>query len=151
MKWGLIVSKPSRARFLATPWTAAYQAPLSMGFSRQQYWSGICAFNKFWSFCWWRVLPQCWWLQPDQGYLLKVGCLWQFLKISVEVGCIRSTLLFMNDFSVAGNATWEHFTHSSSFKIRVKTHKPLLLHQLSWCNILSPLLSFQQSSQHLHQ
>ena len=26
---------------LATPWTAAYQAPPSMGFSRQQYWSGV--------------------------------------------------------------------------------------------------------------
>ena len=26
---------------LATPWTAAYQAPLSMGFSRQEYWSGL--------------------------------------------------------------------------------------------------------------
>ena len=25
---------------LATPWTAAYQAPPSMGFSRQKYWSG---------------------------------------------------------------------------------------------------------------
>ena len=28
-------------RFLATPWTAAYQAPQSMGFSRQEYWSGV--------------------------------------------------------------------------------------------------------------
>ena len=26
---------------LATPWTAAHQAPLSMGFSRQEYWSGL--------------------------------------------------------------------------------------------------------------
>ena len=26
---------------LATPWTAAYQAPLPMGFSRQKYWSGV--------------------------------------------------------------------------------------------------------------
>ena len=26
---------------LATPWTAAYQAPLSVGFSRQKYWSGV--------------------------------------------------------------------------------------------------------------
>ena len=26
---------------LATPWTAAYQAPSSMGFSRQKYWSGV--------------------------------------------------------------------------------------------------------------
>src|SRR5574340_913646 len=28
-------------RLLATPWTSAYQAPLSMGFSRQEYWSGV--------------------------------------------------------------------------------------------------------------
>ena len=26
---------------LATPWTVAHQAPLSMGFSRQEYWSGL--------------------------------------------------------------------------------------------------------------
>ena len=31
----------SRVRFLATPWTIARQAPLSMGFSRQEYWSGL--------------------------------------------------------------------------------------------------------------
>ena len=31
----------SRVRLLATPWTAAYEAPPSMGFSRQEYWSGV--------------------------------------------------------------------------------------------------------------
>ena len=31
----------SCVRLFATPWTVAYQAPLSMGFSRQQYWSGL--------------------------------------------------------------------------------------------------------------
>ena len=31
----------SCARLLVTPWTAAYQAPLSMRFSRQEYWSGL--------------------------------------------------------------------------------------------------------------
>ena len=31
----------SRARLLATPCTIAYQAPPSMGFSRQEYWSGV--------------------------------------------------------------------------------------------------------------
>ena len=31
----------SRVRLLATPWTAAYQAPPSMGFSRQEYWCGV--------------------------------------------------------------------------------------------------------------
>ena len=31
----------SRVQFFATPWTAAYQAPPSMGFPRQEYWSGV--------------------------------------------------------------------------------------------------------------
>ena len=31
----------SRVRLFATPWTVAYQAPASMGFSRQEYWSGL--------------------------------------------------------------------------------------------------------------
>ena len=37
----LLLSRFSRVRLLATPWTAAYQAPLSMGFARQEYWSGV--------------------------------------------------------------------------------------------------------------
>ena len=40
-KWKVKVKSFSRVRLLATPWTAAYQAPLSMGFSRQEYWSGV--------------------------------------------------------------------------------------------------------------
>ena len=40
-KWKVKVESLSRARLLATPWTGAYQAPLSMGFSRQEYWSGV--------------------------------------------------------------------------------------------------------------
>ena len=35
------VKSPSPVRLLVTLWTAAYQAPPSMGFSRQQYWSGV--------------------------------------------------------------------------------------------------------------
>ena len=37
----LLLSRFSCVRLLATPWTTAYQAPLSMGFSRQEYWSGV--------------------------------------------------------------------------------------------------------------
>ena len=40
-KWKVKVKSLSRAQLLATPWTAAYQAPLSMGFSRQEYWTGL--------------------------------------------------------------------------------------------------------------
>ena len=52
LEWGAIsfsnawkgkvkVKSLSRVQLLATPWTAAYQAPPSMGFSRQDYWSGL--------------------------------------------------------------------------------------------------------------
>ena len=40
-KWKVKVKSLSRVQLLATPWTAAYQTPLSMGFSRQDYWSGV--------------------------------------------------------------------------------------------------------------
>jgi len=40
-KWKVKGKSLSRIRLLATPWTAAYQAPPSMGFSRQEYWSGV--------------------------------------------------------------------------------------------------------------
>ena len=40
-KWKVKGKSLSRVRLLATPWTAAYQAPPSMGFSRQEYWSGV--------------------------------------------------------------------------------------------------------------
>ena len=39
-KWKVKVKSLSRVGLLATPWTAAYQVPPSMGFSRQEYWSG---------------------------------------------------------------------------------------------------------------
>ena len=40
-KWKVKVKSLSHVQLLATLWTAAYQAPLSMGFSRQVYWSGV--------------------------------------------------------------------------------------------------------------
>ena len=40
-KWKVKVKSLSRVRLLAAPWTAAYQAPPSVGFSRQEYWSGV--------------------------------------------------------------------------------------------------------------
>ena len=40
-KWKVKVKLLSCVRLFATPWTATYQAPLFMGFSRQEYWSGV--------------------------------------------------------------------------------------------------------------
>ena len=51
-KWKVKVKLLSRVRLLVTPWTAAYQAPLSMGFSRQEYWSGVPLPSYFYSLTW---------------------------------------------------------------------------------------------------
>ena len=40
-KWKVKVKSLSHVQLLVTPWTAAYQTPPSMGFSRQEYWSGV--------------------------------------------------------------------------------------------------------------
>ena len=39
--WKVKVKSLNRVRLLVTTWTAAHQAPLSLGFSRQEYWSGV--------------------------------------------------------------------------------------------------------------
>ena len=59
-KWKVKVKSLSCVRLLATPWTAAYQAPPSTGFSRQEYWSGLplpspptlTSYHKLWIFNW---------------------------------------------------------------------------------------------------
>ena len=54
MKWKVKVKSLSRVQLFETPWTAAYQAPPSMGFSRQQYWSGVpsnCSKFSIWVGC----------------------------------------------------------------------------------------------------
>ena len=40
-EWKVKVKLLGRVQLVATPWTAAYQAPPSMGFSRQEHWSGL--------------------------------------------------------------------------------------------------------------
>ena len=40
-KWKVKVKSLSHVQLFMTPWTAAYQAPPPMGFSRQEYWSGV--------------------------------------------------------------------------------------------------------------
>ena len=57
-KWKVKVKSLSRVQLLATPWTAAHQAPPSMGFSRQEYWSGV-------------PLPS-----PLIGYIPIQNCFW---------------------------------------------------------------------------
>ena len=47
-KWKVKMKSLSYVRLFATPWTAAYQAPPTMGFSRQEYWSGVPLPSLIW-------------------------------------------------------------------------------------------------------
>ena len=60
-KWKAKVKSLSHVRLLATPWTAAYQASPSMGFSRQEYWSGLSLPSPYdtWS------TSKCYYLMPS--------------------------------------------------------------------------------------
>ena len=55
-KWKNKVELLSCVQLLATPWTAAHQAPLSMGFSRPEYWSGVPLPSPIFT---WEVLNKC--------------------------------------------------------------------------------------------
>ena len=65
-KWKVKVKSLSHVQLLATPWTAAHQAPPSMGLSRQEYWSGVPLPSRYsqewdtkWNHCWrWGFLLQ---------------------------------------------------------------------------------------------
>ena len=48
-KWKVKVKSLSLVRLLATPWTAAHQAPPSLGFSGQEYWSGVPLPSPVWT------------------------------------------------------------------------------------------------------
>ena len=61
-KWKVKVKSLSHVRLFATPWTAAHQASLSMGFSRQDYWSGV-------------PLPSPEFMDEEGGILSETGAL----------------------------------------------------------------------------
>ena len=82
-KWKVKVKSLSRVRLLKTPWTAAYQAPSSMGFSRQECWSGLPLPPPIFS---WNALilasklhlPDAFHFQTFHRYLSKLG---EFLSL----------------------------------------------------------------------
>ena len=83
-KWKVKVKLLSRVQLLETPRTAAYQAPPSMGFSRQQYWSGV-------------PLPSPWLLQLMLNVFLAPLCCQDIVNAE---NCVLSLCIgdLLNDF-----------------------------------------------------
>ena len=77
-KWKVKVKSLSHVWLLATPWTSAHQAPLSMGFSRQEYWRGLPLPSPF--------------LNTGPSKLTTIEC---FYKISLFVKMSNKTNFFL--------------------------------------------------------
>ena len=86
-KWKVRVKSLSCVRLLATPWTAAHQASSSMGFSRQEYWSGL----------------------PLPSPYLWLACLYfgNFLFIPLWLGQLLCSLLKGTVMKLMEAQTWE--------------------------------------------
>ena len=108
-KWEVKGKSLSRVWLLVTPWTTAYQAPPSMGFSRQEYWNGVPSpyFLQFksefgnkelmmwatvssWScFCWqYRASPS--WAAKNMISLISVLTIWW-------CPCVESSLVLLEE------------------------------------------------------
>ena len=87
-KWKVQGKSLSRVRLLATPWTAAYQDPLSMGFSRQEHWSGVPLPSPLVTierpYCWFLTFSSSsWWLFADKKFVDRYEC-YEKLTSSVQ-------------------------------------------------------------------
>ena len=100
-KWKVKVKSLSCVRPSATPWTAAFQALPSMGFSRQEYWSGVPLPSPYWS----RVDLQCFmctakWIcytscvhihiyiyAPFCRFLSHIGHHWVLSRVPCAISC----------------------------------------------------------------
>ena len=136
---------------LSTPWTAAYQAPPSMGFSRQEYWSGVplpspgmapqSVLNLSWLWCFWFLTTPdhfidttqfwfswffFWWNRTDAFFGMKITeamlCPAQFI-VSWSTWCQYVSLLVI--WTLDSWYTWCPFSFSFAKLLLAKADFPL--------------------------
>ena len=99
------VKSLSHVQLFSTPWTAAYQDPPSMGFSRQEYWSGVPLSFPRLQFIgsqrvrhnWSNLEPAH---MPTYGYQHKQGCTTHCSFTSFDLECAKKILLIIQFSSV---------------------------------------------------
>ena len=100
-KWKVKVKSLRRVRLFATPWTAAYQAPPSMGFSRLEYWSRVPLPSP--PTCTGTQKSTCWELCFQATMLLLLLCLSKFfLNPSAHHPPPLSTLPWWDEYTALG-------------------------------------------------
>ena len=123
-KWKVKGKSLSCVRLFVTPWTAASQAPLSMGFSRQEYWSGVPSPSPSW---------------PTEGNAnsAKLGAL--SLRVTLQVRSFKTKTLILQymDFWHVIQVTYVEMIHwyLNVYRNRMKqVLKTLRFNQTLWSN-----------------
>ena len=80
-KWKVKVKSLSHVWRVVTPWTAAHQAPPSMGFSRQEYWSGVPLPSPLHSINWFQI-----------GKGVDQGCIWEGDGTLLQYSCLENPM-----------------------------------------------------------
>ena len=119
-KWKVKVKSFSHVRLSATPWTEAYQAPPSLGFSRQEYWSGV-------------PLPS----PKNTG----VGCNFLLQCIKVKVKSLSHVRLLVTPWTTAHQAPPSMGFSRQEFWSGMPLPFPPLVHTLFQNNIKELILS----------
>ena len=120
---------------LATPWTAAYQAPPSMGFSRQKYWSGVPSSSPY---------------DPtDVGNLISDSSafpkaslnIWKFMVHMLKPGFENLEHYFTNMWNECNfTIVWAFFGIAFLWDWNENWHFPVLWPLLSFPNLLAYLM-----------
>ena len=117
MKW----KSPTRVWLFATPWTVAYQAPLSKRFSRQEYWSGLpfpspgdCPNPgiKPWSSALQAdSLPAAPPGKPCDQHIAWIKCYESYLSLNVQLFSVRPKIPFPCEYPVFPHDIFISFIH----------------------------------------
>ena len=143
----LLLSRFSRVRLPVTPWTAAYKAPPSMGFSRQEYWSGLPLPSPCMEYIYTeRLFVVDMKLKFDWVSFIFICQIWQF-NLGSSVNLSKSLLLFESQFPSIGAslvvqmvknlpAMWETWVQSlgreDPLENGMATHTSILAWRIPW-------------------
>ena len=125
----LLLSRFSRVRLCATPQTAAHQAPPSLGFSRQEDWSGLPFPSPMYVSEKWSCSVMSDSLQPRGLYPTRLLCPWDFPGKSTGVGC-HCLLIFAKDFP--GGSDGKAFVYNAGDLGSMAIHSSTIAWKIPW-------------------
>ena len=151
--WKVKVKSLSRVWLLVTPWTAAYQTPLPMGFSRQEYWSGpqsLISYRQKWDS---GSFLTCYITLSGHGRPTEPFLICRFRSVQTNWSWGSSSLLYVsgtwpdmpNACKVIGRNSWPRYkiqTSTATFWTQLKfllsfsRHAKYLFNRFLLCNLV---------------